>query len=612
MKLRHTILSLALATCATAAMQATTPVRRTISHQQPNGQVVTINAVGNGRYTLYSLDGTAVLPGTDGHYYYATLNADGQLVIGTTLAGHAARSTAQPRLSTAQAEALLNAALPVAPVVRQGGMSAKSLTTSTPDGLGEYGKSALGAVQSIGSPTLPVVMVDFADRAFQDTITTAKVTRFFNETGYRDEPAARGSVRDYFVAQSDSLFTPTFEVVAHVKLPRGYVYYGKDGSKGVTDPNARQFVIDALAEASKVADFGPYCTPGSTDVPMVVLMFAGPGQQSSFEDGNSNYLWAKFQQSSFSVNDNKYQVRSYFMGNELLQTYGTGPNDVTGAAIDGVGLFAHEFGHALGLPDYYNTADSSAFNTMGYWDIMDYGQYYQNGYRPIGYTAHERSYLGWLHVTELTDSAQACRLLALDGSQGNEGGARAYVVRNPEHANEYYMFENRTTNTWHTKTMGTGMLITHIDYDRSAWNYNRVNTVQNHQRMQFVPADSIKEGNKTSESMNMNALFAGYRADLFPGTKGVTQFPDTHTPAATLYNGSSKLLERPIYNIAVQPDGSITFSYLDASITGIGQTATVVRQPAKAIYDMSGRRIASWETAAPGLYIVNGVKVAKR
>ena len=112
--------------------------------------------------------------------------------------------------------------------------------------------------------------------------------------------------------------------------------------------------------------------------------------------------------------------------------------------------------------------------------------------------------------------------------------------------------------------------------------------------------------------MNMNALFAGYRADLFPSTKGVTQFPGAHTPAATLYNGSSKLLERPIYNIAVQPDGSITFSYLDASITGIGQTATVVRQPAKAIYDMSGRRIASWETAAPGLYIVNGVKVAKR
>lgn len=54
------------------------------------------------------------------------------------------------------------------------------------------------------------------------------------------------------------------------------------------------------------------------------------------------------------------------MGNELLQTYGKNENDVTGAAIDGVGLFAHEFGHALGLPDYYNTQNSSAFNTMGF------------------------------------------------------------------------------------------------------------------------------------------------------------------------------------------------------------------------------------------------------
>ena len=127
-----------------------------------------------------------------------------------------------------------------------------------------------------------------------------------------------------------------------------------------------------------------------------------------------------------------------------------------------------------------------------------------------------------------------------------------------------------------------------------------------------TPRHLRSEVEANSQSMNMSALFAGYRADLFPGTKGVTQFPGAHTPAATLYNGSSKLLERPIYNITAQPDGSITFSYLDASITGIGQTATVVRQPAKAIYDMSGRRIASWETAAPGLYIVNGAKVAKR
>ena len=30
---------------------------------------------------------------------------------------------------------------------------------------------------------------------------------------------------------------------------------------------------------------------------------------------------------------------------------------------------------------------------MDYWSIMDYGQYYFNGYAPPGYTAYERSFM---------------------------------------------------------------------------------------------------------------------------------------------------------------------------------------------------------------------------
>lgn len=81
-------------------------------------------------------------------------------------------------------------------------------------------------------------------------------------------------------------------------------------------------------------------------------MFAGPGQQSSFEDGQTNYLWAKFSQSAFSVNEGASKVRSYFIGNELLQNYGKNENDIVSTYMDGVGLFCHEFSHALGLPDF--------------------------------------------------------------------------------------------------------------------------------------------------------------------------------------------------------------------------------------------------------------------
>ncbi len=607
------LLTLGMATAA----HATFPVRRTIVHQQPNGTQLTLTSVSNGRYTLYTTaDGRAVLPAADGHYYYAVQTADGNMVATQQLAANKLSKTirnAASLLTSVQAAELLNELNPSTPLLRLNtpAASARALATSTADGLGQYGKSASGAVKSIGHPTLPVVMVNFADRAFQDTITTTKVERFFNEEGYHDEPAARGSVRDFFTAQSNGAFQPNFKVVANVTLSNGYAYYGKDGSNGSIDPNINTFVREALAEASKTANFSDFCEEGTNEVPMVILMFAGPGQQSSFEDGQTNYLWAKFSQSAFSVNEGASKVRSYFIGNELLQNYGKNENDIVSTYMDGVGLFCHEFSHALGLPDFYNTKNSRSFATMGYWDLLDYGQYYQNGYRPVEYSAYERSYMGWLDVKELGDEAQHATLLPLDGSQG-DNQPRAYVLRNPNNDKEYYLLENRVKNDWHGAMMGSGLFITHVDYDAAVWGSNKVNTEEAHQRMQFVPADNIKEGTTTSASMSFAQLFEGIRNDLFPCTIGGelhNAFTDDTTPAATLFTGDK--LQRPIYNITQQANGTITFSYLDANLTGINTITTTQPTSSAAVYDLQGRRHASLSTAPAGIYIVGGRKVVK-
>lgn len=623
MKIKH-ILPLLFLTLGATSAHATFPVRRTIVHQQPDGTSVTINALGNGRYTLYTTtNGVAVLPGEDGHFYYARRNGkvlapsnllvDGKNQVSTT-------RMPQQLVSATEASALMEEACPQQPLLRidNEGLHTQSLTTSTEDGLGKYGTSAQGAVQSIGKPVLPVVMVNFADRKFREDHDAKKISRFFNESGYKDEAGSKGSVRDYFLAQSDSLFAPQFEVVAQVTLPNGYAYYGKDSQSGTTDPNSITFVKDVLAEAEKQVDFSKYCLEGTSKVPMVALMFAGPGQQSSFEDGNSDYLWAKFQQSSFSVNNKTVTIGSYFMGNELLQQYGSSPNDIKGAELDGVGLFCHEFGHALGLPDFYNTSKSSgSFTTMGYWDIMDYGQYFYDGYRPMEYTAYERSYMGWLPVEELTDVAQFVRVLPLDGSVKNREGARAYVVRNPENKKEYYIFSAPHTNKWHASMMGEGLFVLHVDYERANWNGNSVNTKADRQRMTYVPADNVKEGSGSGLGLKISELFKRISADLFPlqnDTININSLTDDTTPATILNTGSTKKLSRPIYNIERHEDGSVTFSYLDATLTGINQVLT----PAQAsktnttIYDVLGRRIPSLQQAAPGIYIVGGRKVVKK
>ena len=65
----------------------------------------------------------------------------------------------------------------------------------------------------------------------------------------------------------------------------------------------------------------------------------------------------------------------------------------------GLGVFAHEFGHDLGLPDYYDTAGGE--NGTGFWNLMSSGSWMGHGDGHIGGTpnhmgATEKLFLGWL------------------------------------------------------------------------------------------------------------------------------------------------------------------------------------------------------------------------
>ncbi len=65
----------------------------------------------------------------------------------------------------------------------------------------------------------------------------------------------------------------------------------------------------------------------------------------------------------------------------------------------GLGVFAHEYAHDLGLPDQYDTAGGD--NSTGFWTIMSSGSYLGDGTvdigsRPGDFTAWEKFQLGWL------------------------------------------------------------------------------------------------------------------------------------------------------------------------------------------------------------------------
>jgi immune inhibitor A len=66
----------------------------------------------------------------------------------------------------------------------------------------------------------------------------------------------------------------------------------------------------------------------------------------------------------------------------------------------GVGVFVHEYGHDLGLPDLYDTAGGT--NSTGFWTLMSSGSWLSDGTQDIGskpghFGAWEKFQLGWLN-----------------------------------------------------------------------------------------------------------------------------------------------------------------------------------------------------------------------
>ena len=68
-----------------------------------------------------------------------------------------------------------------------------------------------------------------------------------------------------------------------------------------------------------------------------------------------------------------------------------------------IGVFAHEYGHALGLPDLYDTDYSS--NGIGDWSLMAGGSYnyiVRGGDSPAHLDAWCKYSLGWVTPTQVS------------------------------------------------------------------------------------------------------------------------------------------------------------------------------------------------------------------
>lgn len=497
---------------------------------QSDGTLLTVIKMGNEDFSYYvTLDSIPIIKGKDGIFFYARFNTADDLVTDTVLAHNKELRTPD--------EAVL--ALELRTEFRWRLMMKV--------GKQRYGVGVLSeaSVNSLGAQHLPVILVQFEDVKFVEANDTYKFTddaaffeRHFNEENYKDEGA--GSVRDYFISQSDSLFRPTFDIIGPVTLSNKMAYYGGNNSSG-SDGRVIEMMQEAISKALESgADFSKYAT-SSKGIPFVAIIYAGYGEQASdVEDA----VWARYE-SKLYYNAGNYTFRSALCTNEIADYNGHG------VERDGIGTFCHELSHALGLPDFYNASSVSNVFGLDYWDIMDYGQFWNDCKTPVGYSAYERNFMKWLKIDTLQTYKQLVNLPSLSSRNAH----RAYKIINENDAtgNEYYILENRQSSPWFSNDFGNGMLIYHVDYDVDDWTSNDVNNDENHQRMTILPADGVLTSYSDAQPID-------YQGDLFPGAKNVTELSDNSIPSDTAYVG--KYMHRKLKKIQQIADGTISFYYM--------------------------------------------------
>ena len=443
----------------------------------------------------------------------------------------------------------------------------------------------MGGTQTSGDVSLPVLLVEFKDRKFTEQYGSfAHYDSILNSDTYIEHiyTTSAGkkfyarSARNYFRSQSADKFRPTFDIIGPITLDSVYSYYGKNNSAG-SDMNWRKMVSEGINKAINqklITTASQWDGDGNGVVDLIYVIYAGWAESQHQEDENA--IWPKNGTfGSVKVPDGTIFAQTS-MSSELMWSPKFKYDD-TNIKDDGIGTLVHEFGHALGLPDFYDTGYKYTCYGMDAWSIMDQGCYSGENHIPQSMTVHERMMLGWMEPEDFPTNDTVITLAPISTSY------QGYILRNPANPNEYLTFENHQHDgnwdeAWASANYtivpaDTGMLITHVDYAASSWSSNTVNNTAAHQRCTPLCADGISFGYPNAQTQEeFNLWRQNFRSDIFPGLAKVTTL-NNENPLTIWFTGDS--IQINLTNIEQLENGDLRITVSNPSSTAIESVKTI-------------------------------------
>jgi immune inhibitor A len=286
----------------------------------------------------------------------------------------------------------------------------------------------------------------------------------FNQQHYNDILFGGGpndiSMRNYYLEQSSNRYTVHGNVEDWVQVPYNEARYGTDLCGSIVCSTVYNFVQDEAtawynAKSATMTDAQinaylaqfdqedryDYDGDGIFDEPDGYIdhfesIHAGEGEETGGGVQGENAIWshrsyAFFSQGVTGPAFNKLGGVHIGNTNFWIGDYQMQPEN------GGVGVFSHEFGHDLGLPDEYDTFGntSAVENSTGWWTIMSQGSYGTGnntdlGTKPVSMSSWDKYQLGWLNYDVADSSSNSNHILG--PAEYNTVNAQAVLVNLPD------------------------------------------------------------------------------------------------------------------------------------------------------------------------------------
>lgn len=268
----------------------------------------------------------------------------------------------------------------------------------------QIGKNqAVKSFPTTGTRKVLVLVVGFTGAP----VTTTTPETFYDNL-FTNGPGSNGlSWKKYYQDMSNNNLILDFDVYDVNVASDSHDYYGANIS-GIDD-HPGQLVAEAV-EAGDLAgiDYSLYDNDNDGYVDAVIVIHQGQGEEySSTTTDIWSHRWNLYSANIANNSGNGYATFATDTDDNgileydgvLINDYAIQPefSDIVGDST--IGVFVHEFGHILGLPDLYDT--SYASDGIGNWAVMSGGSWLGPngmGAQPAPMTAWSRAQLGWITV----------------------------------------------------------------------------------------------------------------------------------------------------------------------------------------------------------------------